>query len=96
VSLRWGARFFDQSSSSSASDATVRKEISWADDAGYNSVRTFARMRVMRKRASALDSLVYSPGRVGRKPFSVTYSSSASAGYSQCTSSSLMSFGRPR
>jgi hypothetical protein len=96
VSLRCGARFLDQSSSSSASDATVRNEMSWDADVGYNSVRTFDRMRLMRNRANALESLVYSPGKVGKKPFSVTYSSSASTGYSQCTSSSLMSLGRPR
>jgi hypothetical protein len=96
VSLRCGARFLDQSSSSSASEAMVRNEMSCDADAGYSSVSTFDRMRVMRKRASALESLVYSPGNVGKNPFSVTYSSSASTGYSQCTSSSLMSLGRPR
>lgn len=52
-------------------------------------------MRAARNRASALDSLVDSPGSVGWKPRSVTYSSSASAGYSQLTSSSLICFGRP-
>lgn len=86
----------DQSSKSSASDATVRNEMSCDAEAGYNSVSTFDRMRVMRKRANALESLVYSPGKVGKNPFSVTYSSSASTGYSQCTSSSRMSLGRPR
>ena len=96
VNLRWGARFFDHSSRSSAIDAMVRKETSYVADAGYSSVRARDRIRVMRKRASALESLVYSPGRVGRKPFSVMYSSSASTGYSQCTSSSRMSLGRPR
>jgi hypothetical protein len=96
VSLRCGARFCDHSSRSSASDAMVRKEMSCEADAGYSSARTFDRMRVMRKRANALESLVNSPGKVGKKPFSVTYSSSASTGYSQCTSSSLMSLGRPR
>jgi hypothetical protein len=96
VSLRCGARFVDHSSNSSASNAMVRNEMSYDADAGYSSVRTFDRMRVMRKRASALESLVYSPGKVGKNPFSVTYSSSASTGYSQCTSSSRMSFGRPR
>lgn len=96
VSFRWGARLRDHSSSSSARDAIVRKEISCDADAGYNSVRTLDRIRDMRKSARALDSLVNSPGRVGKKPFSVTYSSSASTGYSQCTSSSLKSLGRPR
>jgi hypothetical protein len=74
----------------------VRREISCDEDAGYSSVRTFARIRERRKRARALDNFVNSPGRVGRKPFSVTYSSSASTGYSQCTSSSLRNLGRPR
>jgi hypothetical protein len=96
VSLRCGARFFDHSSSSSASAATLRNDMSCELDAGYSSARTFDRMRVMRKRASALESFVNSPGKVGRNPFSVTYSSSASAGYSQYTSSSRMSLGRPR
>jgi hypothetical protein len=52
-------------------------------------------MRHARKSARALEILVDSPGRVGKKPFSVTYSSSASTGYSQCTSSSFMSLGNP-
>jgi hypothetical protein len=96
VSLRCGARFCDHSSSSSASNVMVRKEMSCEADAGYSSMRTFDRIRVMRKRASALESLVNSPGKVGKKPFSVMYSSSASTGYSHCTSSSLMSLGKPR
>lgn len=96
VSLRCGARLVIHSSRSSESEDIVRKEISCAADAGYSSASTLERMRDSRKRAKALDSFVDSPGRVGRKPFSVTYSSSASTGYSQCTSSSLRSLGRPR
>ena len=61
----------------------VRKDISYDAEAGYKSAMTFARMRDALNRASALDTLVYSPGRVGKKPFSVMYSSSASTGYSQ-------------
>jgi hypothetical protein len=87
---------FDQASSSSAKESIVRNEMSCVVEAGYNSVRTFDKIRDMRKSARALESLVNSPGRVGKKPFSVTYSSSASTGYSQCTSSSLISLGRPR
>merc|ERR1711977_368393 len=56
---------------------------------------TFARMRAALNRASALDTLVYSPGSVGRNPFSVMYSSSASTGYSQWTSTSLTDRGSP-
>ena len=52
-------------------------------------------MRVARKRAKALDKRVDSPGRVGWKPFSVTYSSSVSDGYSAWTSASLSSLGKP-
>lgn len=96
VSLRCGARLVVHSSRSSDSEEIVRKEISCVADEGYNSASTLDRMRDSRKRASALDSLVDSPGRVGRNPFSVTYSSSASTGYSQCTSSSRRSLGRPR
>lgn len=83
VNLRWGARLFCHSSSSSAREATVRNERSCVDDVGYSSAKVLERMRQRRNRASALESLVDSPGRVGRKPFSVTYSSSASTGYSQ-------------
>lgn len=83
VSLRWGARLTCQSSSSSARAAMVRKEMSWEAEAGYSSVSTLDRIRAMRNSARALESLVNSPGRVGKKPFSVTYSSSASTGYSQ-------------
>jgi len=96
VSLRCGARLCNQSSRSSASEAMARKEISWVAEAGYRSERTLEKIRVTRNKARALDILVDSPGKLGRKPFSVTYSSSASTGYSQCTSSSLMSLGRPR
>jgi hypothetical protein len=83
VNLRCGAKLFDQASSSSASDDTVRNEMSCVTEAGYSSARALERMRESRKRANALESLVDSPGRVGRNPFSVTYSSSASTGYSQ-------------
>ena len=96
VNLRCGAMLFCHSSSSSAKDATVRSEMSRVDEAGYSSAKALERMRDTRKRASALESLVDSPGRVGRYPFSVMYSSSASTGYSQWTSSSLIIFGRPR
>jgi hypothetical protein len=57
--------------------------MSYVDDVGYNSAKALERMRHRRNSASALESLVDSPGRVGRNPFSVTYSSSASTGYSQ-------------
>lgn len=61
----------------------VRKDTSYEAEAGYRSVMTFARMRAALNRARALETFVYSPGSVGRKPFSVMYSSSASTGYSQ-------------
>jgi hypothetical protein len=96
MSLRWGARLVIHSSRSSESEVMVRKDMSCATDAGYNSASTLERIRDRRNRARALESLVDSPGSVGKNPFSVTYSSSASTGYSQCTSSSLKSFGRPR
>ena len=59
-------------------------------------METLERMRASLNSASALESFVDSPGRVGWKPCSFTFSSSTSAGSSVSMSSSLSSFGSPR
>lgn len=95
LSLRCWGNFSDQSSSSEPRADNCCSDNSCEVAAGYTFSRTLARMREARNNASALDKRVYSPGKVGWKPFSVTYSSSVSEGYSAWMSSSLRSLGRP-
>ena len=95
-SRRWGASSEDQISSSSCSSAILRKESSWDVFAGYSCFKIRERTLDSLNSAKAEDNFVDSPGNVGRKPFSDTYSSSASTGSSQCVSISVRRVGSPR
>jgi hypothetical protein len=59
--------------------------------AGYSFCRIFERILEARNRARALEILDDWPGRVGRYPFSSTYSSSMATGYSVSISESWRS-----
>lgn len=83
-------------SSSSSKEAIVCIERSYDEADGYISLKTFDMIRATRNRASALDTLVDSPGSVGWNPRSVTFSSSTSEGYSVWMSSSFRIVGIPR
>lgn len=81
-SLRCDGKLLSHAFSSSFSDPIFWIDKSSECDAGYSSSSTLARIRLPRKSAKALASLVDSPGRVGWKPRSETFSSSMSTGYS--------------
>jgi len=69
--------------------------ISYPVPARYKFSRALFRTLDAENRARALESRVDSPGSVGKKPDSVTFSSSASSGYSTLISSSRRRTGRP-
>ena len=92
---RWGGKLRDHSSSWPATERIFETKISYPRPAGYRFSSVLFRILEAENSASALESRVDSPGRVGRKPDSVTFSSSTSSGYSILISSSRKRTGRP-
>src|SRR5690606_30132123 len=95
TNFRCGGRFFCHSSNSAARERTVDIGISYDGSDGYNFSKTLFRILDTENRASALDTRVDSPGKVGRYSVSVTFSSSTSVGYSTRMSSSRSKTGSP-
>jgi hypothetical protein len=94
--LKCGASCSVHSSKSCCNSSILRNDTACEVAAGYTFRRIVESIRANLNSASPEESLVDSPGMIVRNPVSVTYSSSASAGYSQCTSPSAKRVGKPR
>lgn len=92
---RWEGRCLTHSSSWPATERSFETAISYPPSEGYTCSKALFKILDAANSAIELEMRVDSPGRVGKNPVSVTFSSSISSGYSVRIPSSRSRTGRP-